>query len=107
MATFVHRDKQSALQHVLQQTYCLQADRLSACVGTGDDEDAPLLVQFDVEWHHFLAMLGQRQLQQRMHSHGPVYDLFIFECRLQCRCLFGKQGFGTDKVDLGQELVGQ
>lgn len=39
MATFVHRDEQAALQHVLQQPYGFQADRLSAGVGTGDDEN--------------------------------------------------------------------
>ena len=36
----------------------------------------------------------------------PVNLLFVLDNRLDSVYLLGKQCFGTDEIDLGQELVG-
>ena len=36
----------------------------------------------------------------------PVDLLFVFDNRIDAVYLFGKQRFGTDEIDLGQELLG-
>ncbi len=59
LGTLAHRDAQSALQHILKQSYGLQTYRLTSGVRTRDDEDALLLCQRDVEWHHLLVFLLQ------------------------------------------------
>jgi len=62
MAPFVYGNEQTALEHVLQEADGLQADRLSTGVRSADEQDALPAVQFDVQWHHFLSVLGKREL---------------------------------------------
>ena len=59
LRTLAHRDAESALEHVLQETHGLQTDRLTAGVRTGDDEDALVLCEGDIERYHLLALLLQ------------------------------------------------
>ena len=56
MRAFAYRDGKAALEHVLQQPHRLEAYRLPPGVGTGDDEQALLLGEHDVERHHLLAL---------------------------------------------------
>ena len=65
------------------------------------------LVQLDVQWHYFLAVLGKGELQKRMYCHRPVQYLLVLKSRFQSGYLFGKQGFSTYKVYFGQEFVRQ
>ena len=105
MATFVHRDEQAALQHVLQQPYSFQADRLSAGVGTGDDENTLFFVQLYIQRYNFFPMFGKRELQQRMYRHCPVYNLLVFKSRFQSGDLLGKQGLGTYEIYFGKKFI--
>ena len=72
LRVFAHRNGQSALQHILQQTYCLQAYTLSAGIRTADDEDALFLVQFYLEWDNLLSLFLQGECQKGMPGKGPV-----------------------------------
>lgn len=60
---------QSALEHILQQCHRLEAHALSAGVRSGDDKDALVGSQHDVEWHDSAVEMG---LQQRMARLYPV-----------------------------------
>ena len=59
IAPFVYGDEQSALQHILQQTCGLKADRFSAGVGTRNEQYASVAFECNVETRHFSAMFLQ------------------------------------------------
>lgn len=82
MATFVHRDEQTALQHILQQPYGFQADRLSAGVGTGDDENTLFFVQLYIQRYNFFPCLARESCNSGCTA--IVQSI---------TCLFSKAGF--------------
>ena len=106
MASFVHGHQHAALEHVLQQSDGFQADGLTSGVRTGNQQDAFLAGEDNVQGNHFLAVLGQRHLQQGMYRLEPVDNLLVFERGFQAFYLDAEQCLGTDKVNLGQEFVG-
>ena len=101
-----HGYGQTALDHILQQSHTLQANRLAAGIGSGDDEDAALGRETDVERHHALALLGQRELEQRMLGTNPVDMRTSLHTGLHRPCLFSQTGLGPGQVDEPQETVG-
>ena len=99
MATFVQGDEHTALQHILQKSYRFEAYRLAPGVRTGDDEDALLSVQLDVQGYYLFIMLGQRELQQGVDGRCPIQHLLVLEYGLDGLYLNGEMGLGTDEVD--------
>ena len=49
LGTIAHGDGEAHLEHVLEQADRLQTHRLAACVGSGDDQDAALARQRDLQ----------------------------------------------------------
>ena len=82
MAALVHRDEQAALQHILQQSYGFQADRLAAGIRTGNDEDALLSVQLYIQRTTFLPCLARESCSSGWTA--------IVQSKT---CLFSKAGF--------------
>ena len=102
----MHGDQHTALKHILKETHSLQAHGLTAGIRSGDNQDALLGVQFDIQWYYLLVVLGERKLQQRVDGCSPIQDLFVFKRRLDGLDVNGKVSLGTDEVYLGQEFVG-
>ena len=63
------------------------------------------MCQHDVEWHHLLAFLLQRESEQRMNGFGPVYVWMGFHFGFYGLLGFGKLGLGLYQVDDGKESV--
>ena len=112
----VHRHAQPALQHILQQSYRLQAHRLATCVRAGDDKKPtiislssllfPLSSQHNIQRHHLLLLLRQRELQQRVHGLYPVDVRLLLHSRFHRLRQVGQRGLGVEEVDDAEELVG-
>ena len=105
MRAFAHRYGQAALQHVLHEAHRLEAYRLAAGVGTGYDEYAPCLRQRYVERHHALALLAEREFQQRVGGLYPVNVGIRLNVGLDSVDKPCERGLGVDKVDGGKETV--
>ena len=105
MTPFVQGDEHPALQHVLQETYGLETYRFTAGIRTGNNQDALLLVQLDVERYYLFIMFCQGELEQRMDGGGPLQYLFVLKIRLNGFYLNGKMRLGTDKVDFCQKFI--
>ena len=104
-ASVADRYGQTALEHVLQQSGGLQTDRLTTCVRTRDDQDALLLSQRDLQRHHLLALLLQRELQQWVDGSYPVDVWPVFHFGLEGLREFCQLRLGVYQVDACQELV--
>ena len=95
-----HGDAQSGLQHILQQSDGLQTHRLTAGVGTGDNQHALLGLQHDVEGHDAVF---QMELKQRMARPDPVDEWRGLHLRLKGIHRLGQPRLGLDEIDLSQE----
>ena len=82
LRTLTHWYGQTALQHILQQTYRLQAHRFTSGVRTGDDEDVTVAGQHYVERNGGLVLLFQSQPQERMACRNPVHHRLLVHFRL-------------------------
>ena len=105
LRTLAHRDTQSALQHILQQTYCLEAHRLTTGVRTRYDEDALVLRQGDIKRHHFFVFLLQGLLEQWVDGTDPVYVWMVGHFRLYRLEHIGYFLLRPNQVDDGEEAV--
>lgn len=63
------------------------------------------MCQHDVERHHLLALLLQRESEQRMNGSGPVYVWMGFHFWFYGLLGFGKLRLGLYQVDDGKESV--
>ena len=93
----------AALQHVLYQPHRFQAYRFATGIGARHYQDVGLVVQLDVEWHHFFFEL---EVEQRMTGIEPVdfgYAVHNRSPSVQCEC---KTGFCPNKVDTRQKPIG-
>ena len=59
LAAFVHGDKQTALQHILQKTCSFETHRLTTGIRARDEQYAAVAIEFNVECRHLAAMLAQ------------------------------------------------
>ena len=103
---FIYRNQQTALQHILQQTDRFQANRFTSRVRSGNYQQTLFLFQENIQRDDLLVLSLQREEEQGMCGAYPVDLLFVLQDRLDSVHLLGKQRFGADEVDLGQELVG-
>ena len=71
---FVQGDQESALQHVLQEPDRFEADRLTAGVGAGDQQDPSLFRQLDIQRDDAFALFFQGDLGD------PMSRLRISDC---------------------------
>ena len=96
---FAHGDGESALQHVLQQTHCLEAHRLAAGIGTRYYEDVTVACQCDVEWYDGLVLLLQCEPKQWVACRNPVHKGLVFYCGFDgvgSPCQFGACPYEID-----------
>ncbi len=105
MTVGAHWYGNTALQHVLQQTYCLEAHGLTACVGARYEQYAVLGIQVDVKRNDCLVMLGKRLFEQRMHGLYPVNHGLALHNGLAGVKINRQACLGTDKVNLCHERV--
>ena len=106
LGVVLHGHGQAVLQHVLHKAERLEAHRLAACIRTGDEGDALLLVvEQYVEGHHGAAHLLVAQVEQRMAGLHPVGDVLLGETRHDAVDLAGKAHLGLQEVDFAQEVV--
>ena len=63
------------------------------------------MCQHDVEWHHLLAFLLQRESEQGVNGSGPVYVWVGFHLWLYGLLGFCKLCLGLYQVDDGKESV--
>lgn len=119
LGTIAHGDGEAHLEHVLEQADRLQAHRLAARVGSGDDQNAALARQRDLQGDDALrpavsrlvvllcggSRLGQRALQQRVARLDPVYDGGVGYVGRRGPHRLGQLVLGLDEVDLGEEVV--
>ena len=59
-----------------------------------------MLVQVDVQGHHFLALGSQRKHESGMDGRVPFHNRFAVDVAHLCSHILGKQCLGTDKVQL-------
>ena len=78
-------NEQAHLQHELHQAHGFQAHGLAARVGAGNHQNALLVVQLQVERHHFARVavfalvLGKGQLQQRVAHAVPLQQRLVVQ----------------------------
>ena len=105
LGALAHRDAQSALQHILKQTYGLETYGFTSGVRSRDDEDALILCQGDVEWHHLLVLLLQGLLEEWVDGTDPVHVWMVFYLWLYRLEYIGEFLFSLNQVDDGEEAV--
>ena len=105
MTPFVHGNRHTTLQHILQKPHRLQTNRLTPGIRTRNQQNALFTGQLDIKRNHFLSVLGQRNLQERMNSIKPVNHLPFFQRRLSASRFHSPQSLGTNKINFGQELI--
>ena len=106
LGVLLHGHGQAVLQHVLHETERLEAHRLAARVGTGDESDALLLVvEQDVEGHHGAVGLPVAQIEQRMTGLHPVGDVLLGKAGHDAVDFARKTHLGLQEVNLAQEVV--
>ncbi len=71
-ASFLQRNQQSVLQHVLNQSHTLQAYRFAARIGSRYQENVVLFVQDDVKGNNLALFPFERDHQERMNRLFPV-----------------------------------
>ena len=99
------RDREPALEHVLDDAGGLQADGFPAGIGTRNDEDVLAAVQLQVERDDFAPGGPQGLLQERMagiFEHQPVVGR---EDRPHASVLRGPAPLGAQHVHLGQVVA--
>ncbi|OAV64227.1 hypothetical protein Barb6_03342 [Bacteroidales bacterium Barb6] len=106
MGIFIQGDKHTALQHVLQQPYRLEADRLAAGVRARNNQQPLLFIQGNIQRYNLPALLPVRQVEQRVDGVKPVRFRLLFQSRHQPVNILGKQRLGADKIYLGKESIG-
>ena len=94
----LHGDEESALHHVLQETHALEAYGLAAGVGTGDEQDALVGFQGDVERYHLFAVFLQGQVKQRMDGLLPLNARVVGDVGESSLYVDGKQCLGAQEV---------
>ena len=99
-----HRNGKAALKHVLQQSDGLQADTLSACIRTADDEDVLLAVEHDAERHNLLVLPAQLGFQKGMASLDPVDERRGINLGRNGSDCFREVVFRDEELDVGKEL---
>ena len=96
---------QTALEHILQESHRLQTHRLATRIRPRDNQESFLLGEDDIQWHHVLSLLLQRELQQGMHGADPVQMRLVFHHGLESLGEFSQLRLGENQVDLRQELI--
>ena len=71
------RDEHAPLEHILQQAHCLQADRLSSGVRTGNQQDVLARGQARCERYNLLLLFAQRPFKQRVTRLAEVEFTFF------------------------------
>ena len=88
----------------MQQSDSLQADTLSPCIRTTDDEDVFLAIEHDAERHNLLALLAQLGFQKGMASLEPIDEGCGIYLRRKASDSFRKVVFRDKELDVGKEL---
>ena len=102
----MERNGNAALEHVLQQSDGLQADRFPSRVRPGDDEQSAVAVEREVKGNDLFAGFAVGEEKEGVYGLLPVDQRFIFRPRDNGADAFGEAGFGTNEVDDGKEFVG-
>ena len=89
------RNMQSRHAHQLEQTHCLERDRLASGVGSGDDDHIVVGTQFDIDGNDLFGV------DQGMTAVADVDVVFIVENRPGGILLHGQISAGKDEIQLG------
>ena len=99
-------DEHTPLEHILQQTYRLEAHRLASGVRSGYQQDVLLAGKRERERNDLLLLAAERGFQQRMPGPAQVQFSFLRKDRHAGDHVECDQGLGTDEVDLADILGG-
>ena len=103
---FGGRHQHAPLEHVLQQSDRLEADRLSAGVRAGDDQDAFGAVQMEIQRDDLLAFAGQSLLEDGVAGLAQPELSVLRNDRHSGYHIEGHKGLGADEIYLAEELSG-
>ena len=99
------RNRQAALQHILQQANRFQAYRFTTSIRTTDKQQSLCTVQHNIQRHHMPTLLLQRELQQGMDGTNPVDNRFGLYGWFKSLSQLSPLGLGLNQVDHSQQLI--
>ena len=98
----VARDRKAGLRHQREQSDGLERHRLAARVRTADQQGPAIVVQFERDRHHRLALPPQHVLEQRMPGVRAAASRRA-EARDGAVELDGEARFGEEQFELAHE----
>ena len=66
LGSFVGRNEQTALQHILKKSYCLEAHRLTTSIRTGNNQYPLLGSQFQFQRLYLFFQILEFEIEQRV-----------------------------------------
>ena len=87
------------MSHESQKSHGLKGYRLTAGIGTGDNQLLECFAKLDIDWNDLL------RIQKRMAAFSNVDPSFLIERRCHAVVRAGKACLGENKVQLCQDLV--
>ena len=97
-------NREAALEHILHYTCGFQADRLTTCIRTRDNQYMFLSIKLHIKWHQLLLLSLESLRQQWMERISQHHSIILRDNGFACSVLHCPAGFGTHSIHLGEVL---